>query len=191
MSNSPPSIKLIIEIRDKFLVDSQRLSVIVNMKEISEPNKRYNMFFSDYVQNLNSKQILIDTTSFEYQISPTRHEDCNVYLQHQQQDRNFTINMIQWNAKNSFVFDCSIKFECHDESIKEQSFRNEAVLSTNTIASLHENKNFADLTFIVRGQEFKVHKNLLNEASPVFKSISHLDWTRLKLTAILKSLDTL
>lgn len=79
--------------------------------------------------------------------------------------------MIQWNAKDSFVFDCSIKFECHDESIKEQSFRNEAVLGTNTIASLHENKNFADFTFIVRGQEFKVHKNLLNEASPVFKSI--------------------
>lgn len=128
------------------------------MREVSEHTKRNNMFFSNYKQAVDDNEIVIDTTSDEYQNSDSIKHFQNVYHQHEL--RNYSNTSSPQDNRNMV----SIEFE-----LLENQF--ERVLCLDLIASLFEDDTFADFTFIVRGEEFKAHKCLLAKVSEVFRTI--------------------
>lgn len=189
----PPIIKIIINVNDQELVDSKLLYAKINMKEVSDNLSTKNMFFSDYVIDIDSSRVEINTSSSAYlKSSPRLQSNCVYYQNSKQKHKNrFELGSIPWGSKTFFTFDCSISFEYRGQydsfarTIKQLK-SSERVLCGKTLASLLEDDTFADFTFNVHGREFKVHKFLLAKASHVFETMftCGLDETKNNTTTV-------
>lgn len=132
------------------------------MKQINIAQDRI-MYFDKYEVKIDAKRVAIDTESNVYQEYLTalteEQEKCGVY--------GGEYEGTDWILLNSLTFDVAITFE-YDGEFKRVASQVKKLLSSGPIlnlTSLLENEKFADFTFKIRGQELKVHKNLLSAAS--------------------------
>lgn len=172
-SQRPPIMKVVVELLDESMANSKQFGVVINIEDSSLPYK-YNQYFKGFVRMINSPMTEIDVTDDDYQkVVQGLQGDSNVYygINH-----NYT-TAATWKWKESYNLNCSINFRylgsgCNEFSEKVKGcLPVKDVLNTNVIASLLEDARFADFTFIVRGERYKVHKCLLAKASEVFEKM--------------------
>lgn len=185
-SFSPPEIKCVVaflKLYDQKGVNKMQITANINIKEATVKTAG-NVFFSNYSQSIASNHVEIDTKSAHYQTT-ARKQAGNAYADHLKYLNRFITGYdsfsnspvlgktSDWESKDSYVFDCSITFKYRDSGDCKSQMVQEVmpkirVLNLDTIASLFGDNKYADFTFIVRGEEIKVHKNLLAKASQVF-----------------------
>lgn len=117
-TTSPPEIKIIIEVGDKDIMTSKlfdtKISVFVGR------DNGHNQFIAEhflivYEQAIDDHRIEIDTTSAEYQNSPSRKNTENVYYKDQQSRVTYGLidinsSKFKWNSLTGLNFSCSIFF---------------------------------------------------------------------------------
>lgn len=92
-------------------------------------------------------------------------------------------NIVQHCKDNTLTLSCRLVITCEGESVLRKKFHDpqiskKSILSN--VANMLGDPTFADFTFIVGGQKFKVHKNILAAASPVMKRMFTSDMEEAK-----------
>lgn len=181
--SAPPEIRLVIKVEDEELVASKLLIATINMRVIlAKKTLKKSIIFFNYMQKIDKRNVVIDTTSTDYNNSLSKKKLNNIYPKtddsddddtsssHEDSDESKKSN-IDWTANESFEFFCRIsfdylgKYDSFSKTISDLKKSTRTVLGSQTFESLFNNEKFSDFTFIVRDQKFKVHKCLLSEAS--------------------------
>lgn len=172
-SQKPPIMKVVVELLDESMANSKQFGVVINIEDSFFPYM-YNRYYQDFVCMISSPRTEIDVRAEDYLSSLGGIKgDNNVY---HGLNRN-RMAAAQWKSKETYNLNCSLNFrylgsECIVFSEKVKGcLPVKNVLNTNVIASLLEDSRFADFTFIVRGERYKVHKCLLAKASEVFEKM--------------------
>lgn len=161
-SKIPPDIKVIILVADTDLVNSKLLTTKITIKETNSND----IYLKNFVKLVDKKKIEVNTTSKEC-VNASLNSHYHVYNNYKKKS---------WKSKEIFCVDCEIIFE-HRGPLDEVSNQVEQLLASGKVsklqlmASMINDRTFADFTFNVRGREFKVHRNILAAASDVMKTM--------------------
>lgn len=147
----PRRFGLYILSQENELIDSKAITAEINVREIGADKILF-----DISSNLDKKLVDFTNCSYESTVSSLTYK--------------------WWSSRESFKFDCSFIFKCNGHFDISAYFAKKLLSvekdsNLKIVASLLNDDTYADFTFIVRGNEFKVHKFLLSAASEAFKTM--------------------